>query len=135
MIHWASNYIGIPYQIGGRDREGLDCWGLIRLIYKEVNGIILPNCPGIVKGDLRGDAAEIAREAHERWKEMPGPVESCVVAMSQKTVLHHVGLWTFADGGKIVHCRENCSVVAETVRTLRLRGVRIFKYFQYGIHN
>lgn len=39
---WVSSYIGLPFQEKGRTRAGLDCWGLIRLIWLERGGIDLP---------------------------------------------------------------------------------------------
>ncbi len=37
-----NKYIGLPYRESGRSIEGVDCFGLIRLIYKEVREIELP---------------------------------------------------------------------------------------------
>lgn len=34
--HWLPNYIGLPYKHLGNDREGIDCFNLITLIYREV---------------------------------------------------------------------------------------------------
>ena len=38
-----SEYVGLPFKDKGRDRDGLDCWGLLCLIYAEKAGIILPS--------------------------------------------------------------------------------------------
>jgi cell wall-associated NlpC family hydrolase len=39
---WADAYMRSPFRHRGRDREGCDCFGLVRLVLAEQAGIILP---------------------------------------------------------------------------------------------
>lgn len=36
-------YVGLPYRDQGRDRAGVDCYGLLRLVYAEMAGLVLPS--------------------------------------------------------------------------------------------
>ena len=38
-MHWSRDYVGLPWEFAGRSRDGVDCWGLLWLIYRDVLGI------------------------------------------------------------------------------------------------
>lgn len=40
---WVSSYVGLTYKSGGRTRNGLDCWGLVRLVLAEQCNLSLPS--------------------------------------------------------------------------------------------
>lgn len=40
---FAAPYVGIPYVNKGRDRRGIDCWGIVRLVLGEVFHVQLPS--------------------------------------------------------------------------------------------
>lgn len=133
MSHWATQYIGLKYDLGGRTREGLDCWGLVCLAYQEQLSVELPLLPGIGDTRLINAVNDIWDEGVD-WKEVTEPQDLDVVGMGRKSVLHHVGLWTGSDGGKIIHCM-GYPVKAETQRQLELQGLRNFRFFRHGIHS
>lgn len=43
ISEWAGPYVGIRYKDRGRDHDGCDCWGLVKLIYHEQFHIELPD--------------------------------------------------------------------------------------------
>ncbi len=48
MTHWSAGYVGIPWVARGRDEGGLDCYGLVRLVYADRCGVLLPDYGGYV---------------------------------------------------------------------------------------
>jgi probable lipoprotein NlpC len=39
----AQTFLGTPYRLGGSDRSGMDCSGLVVRLYRDVYGIKLPH--------------------------------------------------------------------------------------------
>ena len=57
--NWANPYVGLPGVALGRDRAGVDCWGLVRLVYGEA-GIPLPSYAGLYADPLeRAETAAV----------------------------------------------------------------------------
>ncbi len=135
MTHWAVKYIGLPYLSGGRDERGLDCWGLLRLVYRQERGVLLPALPGVAGAGLLHIAGTIAENASWSWQEVGAPKDGDAVAMSLREALHHVGVWIEADGGRVIHSWKDLSVVADTLKMLRFKGIRTIRFFRYGLHH
>tara|TARA_A100000171_G_scaffold28305_3_gene26443 strand:+ start:3199 stop:3582 length:384 start_codon:yes stop_codon:yes gene_type:complete len=86
-----SEYIGIPFQAGGRDRCGCDCWGLLRLIYKERLGVDLPAYTGYDR-PLGERAAALIQEGRTEWEAVsrPEPMDAVLFKVGGRP--NHIGL-------------------------------------------
>lgn len=58
---WVAEYIGLPWQPKGRDRGGVDCWGLAWLVAAERFGLTLPLYLAGYDGAARADVEDIGR--------------------------------------------------------------------------
>src|SRR5262245_34632615 len=92
---WAGRYIGISFRDHGRDRSGVDCWGLVRLVLSEQCGMALPSYA--TEYDRTSETQRIseliAREA-VRWSAVcRGEEEACdVIVLRLQGHPLHVGL-------------------------------------------
>ena len=69
---WTNEYVGIPFREKGRDRTGIDCWGLARLILRERFRIEAPDLSAEYSGaQAPARLQEIAREEAENWWPIP----------------------------------------------------------------
>lgn len=113
-LPWWAAYVGLPFLGGGRDRDGLDCWGLVRLVYAERFGIGLPEYGEIAANELRAVARAMdAAAAADPWLPVSAPREGDVCLMRSARggrAIVHVGVSVNASG--ILHVeRASASVV------------------------
>lgn len=132
-MHWACQYIGMRHRQGGRGPKEVDCWGLLRLVYAQKFSISLPELPGVCLGTLASMASHIASGLQDDWVLTEVPFDGCAVAMSQREVIHHVGLWATADGGKIIHCWDSHNVIADTLLGIRQKGFRVVRFYRHRL--
>lgn len=94
-------------------------------------GISLPMLQGVAEGPA-ASCREIAHQAAlPDWRTLEAPQEGCLVALTQRREPHHVGLYVAADQGKILHAQPGVGSVADSIRSLALKGFRLKGWYRY----
>lgn len=122
MYTWVQDYIGIPFQSGGRDRAGLDCYGLIRLVLMEQYGCKLPLLDGKYDNalNLYDTSPLFFQQLPILTEKIAGPQERAIALLEMHRLPCHLGL--FCGSESIIHSRSGVGVVAERLDSRRLPG-------------
>lgn len=107
----------IPYRIEGRDYDGIDCWGLVWLFYKEQMGVIVERYddPYAIKKDY-GIALTLMRVLKREWSRVEDPRDGDVVLAKDKGHPIHVGVYKHLN--KMLNIREGKTPIIESLETL-----------------
>ncbi len=136
---WVERYNRIPFVDGGRDFDGCDCWGLVRLVFLkekgiEINGYLGIPCdsPDVVER-IGQDCAlppwqTVVASGHER------AFDVAVMRGHMKTPdgliqgPFHVGL-VYRPGG-VFHIRRGKAAICESLgsRTIQRRLISIHRH-------
>lgn len=107
-----DRYVGLPWRAGGRDRAGVDCWGLVWLFYREQLGLEIPSYGGAY--DSGCDAAEcgglIAQNVPLDWREAKGFTPGAVAVINRLGQPCHVGI--VAPGRRLLHIESAAQLSA-----------------------
>lgn len=113
MSHWTERFVGIPFADLGRDRSGCDCYGLVRLVYREELGISLPDYLGYASAEEHGEIAALIDGASRlpMWVPVEGtPVAFDIAVFRRGRLQTHVGL--IVRRGLMIHMAgEDCAKI------------------------
>ena len=124
---WINKFIGIPFVEKGRSHDGVDCWGLVCLIYSERFKIELPDyTDGYPNTKAQKEISALVEaeaklwQAVERGKEQLGDV----VLFAIYGATTHVGM--VVESGWMVSAEKGIDSVLESYTTnkwkQRVRG-------------
>ena len=119
-MHWSTQYIGLPVSPLGTSRDGVDCWGLVVLVYQEIFGIRLEHHRHHLLAAHRGEAIDCT-DFQMITQPTDDPVDGDVLHMwsirdGVKTP-NHIGL-VAGHKHKILHVQEGAgSVIMDVSRT------------------
>lgn len=105
---WCNNYISIPFAERGRSREGCDCWGLARVIYKEQFDINLPLLLDYKNTKDSHNIADLYEEEHLRWVEISKGQEQPFDILVFKIMGLPTHIAVVVQKGLMIHCEKGC---------------------------
>lgn len=122
---WADIYVGLPFLRMGRERAGLDCWGLVRLVLHEQGGPLLSSYS---EEDPEGWTIATHAIVHRKVAlQDVKPLDVAIlysevrVGLRWKSVPNHIGI--FVDGKNILHIEEGFCSRVEPAANLRIHSV------------
>jgi cell wall-associated NlpC family hydrolase len=125
-MEFLSKYIGIPYVHKGRTLEGLDCWGLVKLIYKD-RGFELRDLDDYeMEGHLKGKNYFNPYENDEWSKSSIARPYDVALFVNTMGVAYHAGVVT--PDHRLIHTAKNTGVVIVDLSTV-LRMLKLDGYY------
>ena len=105
LVMTAMGYLGVPYRRGGNSSDtGFDCSGLVRAIYGQTIGLVLPR---------RADQQAAATQSIDKKELQPGDL---VFFNTMRRAFSHVGI--YVGDGKFIHApRTGAQVRVENMQS------------------
>lgn len=104
-------YAGIPYVLGGASFDGVDCYGLVRLVFAHDLDITLRALPD--PGNPQAREAAILQGRH-LWRRVDTPCAYDVVRLRRHGWPQHLGI--VQEGRRVLHADEHIGhVISESM--------------------
>ena len=121
--------IQIPFEERGRGWNGVDCWGLVRLVASEYFDLDYPEYAEDYQNisDVK-ELSRLLRQHQVDFREVSFPEPGDIVLLRISGAASHVGI--FIGGGKFIHAEINIGVnVGELSSPIWAK--RILGYYRY----
>jgi len=126
----VSEYSSIPFREKGRDINGVDCWGIVYLIYRDRLGVELPVYTDQYKNtEDEKELSALINNEKLSWVEVEEPEMFDVLVLRLKGRPMHVGL--YIGNGRFIHCMENVGTTVEKMNSMAWKD-RLLGIYRYS---
>jgi cell wall-associated NlpC family hydrolase len=131
---WVGSYIGLPFKDRGRDRGGLDCWGLVWMVKREQFGEEIPSYSGDYAD--ASDREEIGRlirdEVNMRWRRLTDAEVRIgeVILLRRESEPGHVGIIVDLEPRAFLHVHVGADAYTARCGAIMWRN-RILGFYRY----
>jgi cell wall-associated NlpC family hydrolase len=122
-----NRFIGIPYVFHGESIDGVDCLGLIKLYYKEVLNIHLPDY-FYIHGSAK-DSCHLTIESGENdgnWESVDDKIHGDVLIFRVGRYPSHVGM--YLGDNEFIHCLEGRQSCIENLSNWKERFLKAYRW-------
>jgi len=116
IAKWAGDYVGVPYLAKGRSMAGLDCLGLLYLIYADHYGVRLPNYDHYTHENNRSIEAVFLNNIGE-WTPTESRQAGALVMLSIGGYTTHLGVCI--GDNRFIHAMQGCDVAIDSLDSFR----------------
>ena len=129
-MDWWNSYIGIPFVNKGRERDGLDCWGLFKIVYEDRLSIFLPSyITDYTEAGINESVNSTFTEGLKKgWSRADIVREYDLVILTLAGKPFHCGIVT--KPGFMLHVMRGCNSIVESY-TGRMWNNRIEGIYHY----
>lgn len=127
-----DEYVGIPFLENGTNRNGLDCYRLVVLIYREKLGIELQDFVGVFVGDTLASMRKVARlmrSEKQKWQKVEKPQRYDVVLFRSGAMAYHVGI--VVDHKRMLHISDGIDSTIDEYTGIEWRN-RVEGFYRYS---
>lgn len=125
LLSQLDPYFEIPYKLGGDSKEGCDCWGLVKLVYKEILGLDIPDyskCYSSLE-----EAYRVIEEQRNNYRKIDGPSIFAIALFRKRT---HCGV--VASMKEIFHIDKQYGVQLTMIKKLKIESYHVISASKCG---
>lgn len=125
-MHWADSYVGLPFKSRGRGRDGLDCWGLVRLVWAERCNFLMPSFDKTddIAATINSEAKAFAEIQIKDAKEFDAAIMMENVETKSGWELAPIHMGIVIDLGLVLHIRRGHLSCIEPLKNQHVHSIR-----------
>lgn len=121
-----GDLIGVQYKKSGRDKSGMDCYGLVKELYDRMGR----NLPDYATPDETSLIQQLISEERDKsFEELKEPKEGCIALFRIPPYTLHMGI-VLKGGEKFIHILENRNVAIEKLNH-RIWSKLLIGYYEW----
>lgn len=111
-----NKYLGIPYINMGRDIKGVDCWGLVVIIFKDILNVDLPDTLDKYEIDWSYKGKNYFNDCYvDRFtREITPQYLDIILIKNSKGISNHAGV--MVDSKHFIHAAEKAGVIVSNIK-------------------